>query len=114
MAHNPAQAGSRVQIPSIETKAKMHKYYVYVIKCNEGRLYIGLSQNTNRRIEAHNKKLSLWTKRYSSWKKIYEKEFDNYTEARKWEIYLKKQKGGNGLKKLLHSGVEQSGSSGGS
>lgn len=80
----------------------MKKYYVYVIKCNIGKLYIGLSSNLSRRIDAHNKKLSLWTKRYSGWKKIYEKEFDNYTDARKWEIYLKKQKGGNGLKRIIN------------
>jgi predicted GIY-YIG superfamily endonuclease len=77
------------------------KFSVYIIRCNEGKLYIGLSSDTEKRIDSHNKKLSAWTSRFTNWEKIYKKEFDNYTEARKWEIYLKKQKGGNGLKKIL-------------
>jgi hypothetical protein len=32
---------------------------------------------------------------------IYTKNFENITDARKWELYLKKQKGGNGFKKEI-------------
>ena len=76
-------------------------YSVYVIKCEEGNFYIGLSSDVNRRIEAHNKKLSKWTRRFTNWKPVYVKEFDNYTDARKWEIFLKKQKGGNSFKRII-------------
>jgi predicted GIY-YIG superfamily endonuclease len=77
------------------------KYSVYVIVCDEKRFYIGLSADIKRRIDAHNKKLSKWTSRFVNWRKIYEKEFDSYTEARKWELYLKNQKGGNVFKKII-------------
>ena len=79
----------------------MKKHFVYIIRCDEGKFYIGLSVDPKKRLDAHNKGLSRWTKRYKNWKIAYLKEFNNYTEARKWEIYLKKQKGGNGFKKVL-------------
>ena len=98
------------------------KFFVYIIKCDEKKRYIGITSDWKRRLSEHNDKLShltQWTKRFNNWSLIYLKEFENYTEARKWEIYLKKQKGGIGLKYLIdttneYSGVEQSGSSGGS
>ena len=54
------------------------KFSVYIIRCKEGKFYIGLSSNTEKRIDAHNKKLSIWTSRFIDWKEIYKKEFDNY------------------------------------
>ena len=77
------------------------EYSVYVIKCKEGRLYIGLSSDVNKRISAHNKKLSKWTSRFDDWKLIYVRKFDDYSSARKWETFLKKQKGGNNFKKII-------------
>ena len=77
------------------------KYSVYVIECDEKKRYIGLSVDTKTRLDQHNNGLSQWTKRYNNWRIIYEKRFGNYTEARKWEILRKKQKGGNGLRKLI-------------
>jgi predicted GIY-YIG superfamily endonuclease len=63
--------------------------------------YIGLSQNADKQLEAHNKRLSFWTKRYKNWKRVYLKQFALYFDARKWEIYLKKQKKGHGFKRML-------------
>jgi putative endonuclease len=77
------------------------EFYVYIILCEKGKFYIGLSSNPKRRLEAHNKGLSRWTRRYKNWKIVYLEKFDNYTEARKREIYLKKQKGGNKFKEIL-------------
>jgi predicted GIY-YIG superfamily endonuclease len=90
--------------------------------CEEGKRYIGVTSDWMRRLGEHNDKLFYirqWTKKFNNWRIIYLKEFDDYTQARKWEIYLKKQKGGTGLKYWMeatneYSGVEQSGSSGGS
>ena len=79
------------------------RWFVYVLLCGEGRRYIGLSGNPDARLDAHNKGLSFWTSRYHNWKRVYLREFSCYREARKWELHLKKQKGGSGLKKLLSS-----------
>ena len=76
-------------------------YKVYVIKSENNRLYIGLSENIKIRLKQHNSSHSKWTKRFKSWQIIYEKECNNLSEARKWENYLKKQKGGNGFKKII-------------
>jgi len=76
-------------------------YYVYVVRSENGRHYIGLSENTGARIKEHNLGLSDWTSRYGNWAIIYKRRFDNLTEARKWENYLKRQKGGNGFKKII-------------
>ena len=92
----------------------MNRYYAYVLLCDEGKCYIGSTGDLKQRIFSHNKKLSKWTSIYNNWRIVYRKKFDNYSDARKWEIYLKKQKGGNGFKKIIYSGVEQSGSSCGS
>lgn len=99
-----------------------NSFFVYVIKSEEKRLYIGVTSDWKKRLSEHNDKsshLTQWTKRFNNWRPIYLKSFDNYTEARKWEIYMKKQKGGIGLKYILENtneyrGVEQSGSSRGS
>jgi putative endonuclease len=89
-------------------------FSLYVIKSQEGKFYIGISSDVDKRIVAHNSGLSNWTKKYKSWKLVYKEDFENYKEARKREVYLKSMKGGNGFYKIIYSGVEQSGSSRGS
>ncbi len=76
-------------------------YKVYILKSKSKRRYIGLGENIKNRLIQHNAGLSKWTSRYKEWKIIYEKKFDNLSSARKWENYLKRQKGGNGLKKII-------------
>ena len=76
-------------------------YKVYVIRSECKRRYIGLSENPKSRLTRHNAGLSKWTSRYRNWTIIYEREFCNLSEARKWENYLKRQRGGNGLKKII-------------
>ena len=89
-------------------------FSLYVIESQCGRRYIGVSSDLEKRLEMHNNGQSRWTSGYRNWKLIYSEKFENYTDARKREIYLKKQKGGNGLSNVIYSGMEQSGSSRGS
>jgi putative endonuclease len=79
----------------------MNEYTVYVIRCDENRYYIGFTENLENRLIQHNSGQSGWTKKYKNWRIVYTKKFTNTTDARKWEIYLKKQKGGNGFKKEI-------------
>ncbi len=81
----------------------MKKHWTYVIKSEEGKFYIGYTENLKRRLIFHNSGKSKWTSRYKNWKLIYSKVFDNKTDARKWELYLKRQKGGNGFYKIIAS-----------
>ena len=89
-------------------------FCLYVIESQCGRRYIGVSSDFEKRLEMHNSGQSRWTSGYKNWRLIYSEKFENYTEARKREIYLKRQKGGNGFLKIIQSGMEQSGSSRGS
>ncbi|MBT4277537.1 GIY-YIG nuclease family protein [Candidatus Falkowbacteria bacterium] len=79
-------------------------YEVYIIKSECGKLYTGMSENADIRLKNHNAGISKWTSKYQNWRMVYKESFPNYSEARKREIYLKKQKGGNGLKKIIEGG----------
>ena len=77
------------------------KFTTYVIESSSERKYIGQTDDLEKRLAEHNSGKSVWTKRFSDWRVVYKKEFDSRKEARKWENYLKSQKGGNGLKKII-------------
>jgi len=66
------------------------KYYVYVIKSEEGFHYTGFTEDLDKRlIESKEKKLSFWTKRGTKWKLLYKKEYADKIEALKREKWLK-------------------------
>jgi putative endonuclease len=51
-------------------------HYVYLLKSlSAGNLYIGCTNNLERRISEHNENQSYHTKKYSPWKLVY---FDGY------------------------------------
>ena len=75
-------------------------YRVYVLRNREGKFYIGLSDDVARRIDQHNFGLSKWTRGKGPWKLVWESEWMNLSEARKLELLLKKQKGGDGFYRL--------------
>ncbi len=75
------------------------KYYVYIIKSEEGFHYTGFTEDLEKRLIEHNeKKLSFWTKRGTNWKLIYKEEFENKTEGLKREKWFKTGVGRNFLK----------------
>lgn len=67
---------------------------VYVLKSlTKGTQYVGMSDNTDRRLEEHHRGKVTSTKSGVPWKKIYEEECENRIEARKREKYLKSAAG---------------------
>ena len=76
-------------------------YRVYVIKNQEGRIYIGLSENIQTRLQQHNDGVSKWTKNRGPWALMWTSAEMSLSEARKLEMRLKRQKGGIGLQHLL-------------
>ena len=72
-------------------------YRVYVIRNREGKFYIGLSDNVDRRINQHNVGDSKWTRGKGPWKLLWQSEQMNLSDARKLELLLKRQKGGDGF-----------------
>jgi len=101
-AHNPAAAGSLVQIqPPQPILSTAVAYRVYVIQNREGKFYIGVSDDAARRVEQHNSGQSRWTKGRGPWTIVWQSDDLSLSEARKLENRLKRQKGGHGLFHLV-------------
>ncbi len=78
------------------------KYYVYIIKSEEGLHYTGFTEDIAKRLIEHNeKKLSFWTKRGTNWNLIYKEEFEDKTEALMREKWLKTGVGREYIKKNI-------------
>mgnify|MGYP002338706845 CR=1 FL=1 len=77
-------------------------YYVYVLQSQiDGRLYKGLTQNLNNRLEQHNKGKTKSTKAFRPWKVVYYEKFHNRSEARKREKFLKSGKGRELIRQII-------------
>ena len=73
---------------------------VYVLKSEkQERLYVGMSENLNRRLSEHNSGKVFSTKAYRPWQIILTEEYLNSELARKREKYLKSGYGKMWLKK---------------
>jgi len=69
-------------------------YTTYVLYSpNFDRIYIGLTNNIERRIKEHNAGRNRSTKAYRPWKIIQTDKFETRIDARKREKYLKSYRG---------------------
>ena len=65
-------------------------YFVYSIKSEkDGRIYVGFSENVQKRLKEHNVGKTKSTKGYRPWKLIFTKECATRIEARELEKYYK-------------------------
>ena len=81
-------------------------YYVYILESEEdGRRYIGSTNNIDRRVAHHNAGYVRSTKSRIPFKLVYKEEFKSEVEARERERYLKTHKGYNELMKIFRSVV---------
>ena len=92
--------------------------FLYVLWSDPaGRFYIGISENPAHRLEQHNNGISRWTANFGPWRLVHTEQFTDYSGARKRELQLKKQKGGEGFYKFIGRSFEdliQSGEKSGS
>ena len=65
---------------------------VYLIKSEEGFIYVGSSNDTFRRLIEHNYGKSKYTKKGTGWRLVYFEEFKTLKEARKYEKLIKKSR----------------------
>jgi putative endonuclease len=72
-------------------------YRVYVIQNREGKFYIGLSDDAERRVQQHDRGESRWTKGRGPWAIVWQSEELSLTDARKLENRLKRQGRGKGF-----------------
>ncbi len=79
-------------------------YNVYVIKSEvDGRLYKGMTNNLEKRIDQHNSGKNRSTKGFLPWKLVYHEVFITSEAARAREKYLKSGVGREFLDKKLNS-----------
>lgn len=76
-------------------------YFVYAIKSiNKNYIYVGLTNDLNRRISQHNQGKEKTTRPYAPFQTIYTEKFPNRILARAKEKYLKSGVGKEFLKSL--------------
>ena len=77
-------------------------YYVYAINSQtRNYIYVGLTNNIVRRIEEHNNGSNKTTRPYRPFKLILTENYENRSEARLREKFLKSGVGKEFLKKLI-------------
>ena len=70
----------------------MKKYlYVYILKCNDGTYYTGVTNNYHRRFREHQQGLNITCYTYSRRpvELLYVEEFHDYNDAIAWEKQIK-------------------------
>jgi len=69
----------------------MSSWYLYIAKCSDNSLYIGISNNVDKRIVRHNQgDGATWVKQHGAAEIVYRELYQNYLEARHREMQIKK------------------------
>ena len=70
----------------------MWAWYLYVVECADGTLYTGITNNVSRRLHEHNntKKGAKYTRVRRPVRLVWEKQYNNRSEAQSAEYHFKK------------------------
>ncbi len=72
-------------------KEKNEVYYVYILKCSDGTLYTGITNNIENRMKAHSAgKGSKYVRTRLPFELIYKEEYKDKSSAMKREFKIKK------------------------
>ncbi|KMQ49614.1 hypothetical protein CHISP_3486 [Chitinispirillum alkaliphilum] len=81
-------------------------YYIYILRSDEGKYYIGSTEDVEKRIDQHNsKKYKSWSSRYNNWVLVHKEEFATRRESLIREKEIKSYKGGEAFKRLTGSSL---------
>jgi len=73
-------------------------YFVCILwSASARKLYIGISEDPAARLLQHNSGVSKWTARHAPWECVHLERCESYSDARKRELLLKRQKSGTGF-----------------
>ena len=80
-------------------------WYLYVVQCNDGTLYTGVTTDTDRRIREHNTSCrgAKYTKTRRPVKLVYKRRYPNRSEAQSAECEFKKMLRGQKLQIIKNS-----------
>ena len=71
----------------------MEKYFVYIsYSVTLDKFYTGHTANLVTRLLQHNTGRSTYTSKANDWVIMFQKEFENRTEANKYELFIKNKK----------------------
>lgn len=80
-------------------------FFVYVLYSDGfDKYYVGLSENVDKRLKAHNEGQNKSTKPYIPWRVVHLEEYETRNEARTREKYLKSASGRRWRKKNINLG----------
>lgn len=66
-------------------------WFVYILKCNDGSLYTGITNNLNKRLLAHEKgNGAKYTRGKGPFNIVYKEQYDSRSDASKREFEIKK------------------------
>ena len=77
------------------------KAFVYILKDNDGKLYIGSTNDLKRRLHQHDIGHTQTTRNMNKPKVVFSQEYDNLEQARKIERRLKKLKRKDYIQKII-------------
>jgi putative endonuclease len=80
---------------------KSDPFYIYAIVSSRSRIYVGMSQDIDRRIIEHNTGKVFSTKPYIPWTKFFEEIVGSADQARLLEKYYKSAAGKRKLRGIL-------------
>lgn len=78
--------------------------WVYILRGNNNRYYVGSTKDVERRLSQHNNGESKYTKNLRPLKLVFQQRFENLNQARHIEYKLKKLKRRDYLDKIIDSG----------
>ena len=72
-----------------------NRFYVYILASieNEGKYYVGYTEDIEKRIADHNSGTQTYSKRYAPWRLVTYIVFSDMSQAKKFEKYLKSHSG---------------------
>ena len=90
-------------MPGSENSSKQAFFYVYVLESlqQSHKLYIGFTNNLEKRLKEHNQGASQSTQYYLPWKIIYCEACRDILDAKRREKYLKTSQGRRFLKRRI-------------
>ena len=83
---------------------KIENYTVYVLRDSYGKLYKGLTNNLKRRIREHETGRTITTRKMGGLSLVYTEEYNDFSTARKRELYFKSAAGRRFLKNKIIQG----------
>ena len=84
-------------------------HFVYILRSENNRYYIGASDNVSKRLNYHNSGRVKSTKPYMPWSLIYTEKYNTLSEARKRESQIKNWRSRLAVERLINTALSSIG-----